>query len=103
MTLRSAETNLPKLHNIVATANFGQNLDLKKVQMACANAEYNPKKFSACIVRIRAPEKSTALVFSSGRVVITGAKSEEHAWLATKSYAKMVSKTLQVKINGNQE
>lgn len=43
------------------------------------------------IIRIRDP-KTTALIFSSGKMVITGAKSEEKSDTASKMYAKMVKK-----------
>jgi len=43
------------------------------------------------IIRIRDP-KTTALIFSSGKMVITGAKSEEKSETAAKMYAKMIKK-----------
>lgn len=39
--------------------------------------------FAAVIMRIREP-KTTALVFASGKMVCTGAKSEEHSKLAAR-------------------
>ncbi|RLN41418.1 TATA-box-binding protein 1 [Panicum miliaceum] len=55
------------------------------------NAEYNPKRFAAVIMRIREP-KTTALVFASGKMVCTGAKSEEHSKLAARKYARIIQK-----------
>ena len=46
--------------------------------MGCRNAEYNPSRFPAVVMRIRDP-KTTALIFSKGKMVITGAKSERGA------------------------
>lgn len=66
-------------------------LDLRDIARKCRNAEYNPKRFAAVIIRIRDP-KTTALVFSSGKMVITGAKSEEKSEQAAKMYAKMIKK-----------
>ena len=66
----------PVLQNIVATCNLGCDLELKTIAMHARNAEYNPKRFSAVIMRIRDP-KTTALIFRSGKMVVTGAKSEE--------------------------
>lgn len=68
----------PVLQNIVATCNLGSELDLKTIALHARNAEYNPKRFSAVIMRIREP-KTTALIFRSGKMVVTGAKSEEQA------------------------
>lgn len=59
--------------NIVCTVNLGCKLDLKKIALHARNAEYNPKRFAAVIMRIREP-RTTALIFSSGKMVCTGAK-----------------------------
>lgn len=80
-----------KLQNIVATTNLGLELDLKKIALTARNAEYNPKRFSAVIVRIRDP-KTTALIFASGKMVITGAKTEHDSRLAARKYARIVQK-----------
>lgn len=82
---------VPELQNIVSTANLSTKLDLRKIALNCRNAEYNPKRFAAVIIRIRDP-KTTALIFSSGKMVITGAKSEEKSQTAAKMYAKMIKK-----------
>jgi transcription initiation factor TFIID TATA-box-binding protein len=80
----------PTLQNIVSTVNLGKfdfigaflnlnlgvQLELKKIALHARNAEYNPKRFAAVIMRIREP-RTTALIFSSGKMVCTGAKSEE--------------------------
>lgn len=63
-------------------------MDLKQIALRARNAEYNPKfvlmlrsslldldfrRFAAVIMRIREP-RTTALIFSSGKMVCTGAK-----------------------------
>ena len=78
-----AEVIRPELQNIVSTANLGIPLDLKNIVLNCRNAEYNPRRFAAVIIRIREP-KTTALIFSSGKMVITGAKSEDQSRNAAK-------------------
>ena len=70
---------------------LGCNLDLKKIALQARNAEYNPKRFAAVIMRIRKP-RTTALIFSSGKMVCTGAKSEEDSRLAARKYARIVQK-----------
>ncbi len=42
-------------------------------------------------MRIRDP-KTTALIFSLGKMVVTGAKSEDNSRLATRKYARIVQK-----------
>lgn len=82
---------VPMLQNVVATVNLGCPLDLKKIAQSARNAEYNPKRFAAVIMRIREP-KTTALIFSSGKVVCTGAKSEQDSRVAARKYAKIICK-----------
>jgi len=77
--------------NIVSTVNLGCKLDLKKIALHARNAEYNPKRFAAVIMRIREP-RTTALIFSSGKMVCTGAKSEEDSRLAARKYARIIQK-----------
>merc|ERR1719350_940051 len=80
---------VPQLQNIVSTVNLACPLDLKKIALHARNAEYNPKRFAAVIMRIRDP-RTTALIFSSGKMVCTGAKSEEDSRLAARKYARIV-------------
>ncbi|XP_008837755.1 TATA box-binding protein-like protein 2 [Nannospalax galili] len=82
---------VPQLQNIVSTVNLACKLDLKKIALQAKNAEYNPKRFAAVIMRIREP-RTTALIFSSGKMVCTGAKSEEQSRLAARKYARVVQK-----------
>uniref|UniRef100_A0A665UIW9 TATA box binding protein like 2 n=1 Tax=Echeneis naucrates TaxID=173247 RepID=A0A665UIW9_ECHNA len=73
--------------NIVSTVNLGCPLDLKFIALQARNAEYNPKVLQAD----REP-RTTALIFSSGKMVCTGAKSEEQSRLAARKYARVVQK-----------
>ena len=66
-------------------------MDLKRIALQARNAEYNPKRFAAVIMRIRTP-RTTALIFSSGKMVCTGAKSEEHSIQAARRYARVIQK-----------
>lgn len=82
---------VPMIQNVVATTNLGVQLELKRIALRARNAEYNPKRFAAVIMRIREP-KTTALIFSSGKIVVTGAKSEKESSRASRKYAKIVYK-----------
>jgi transcription initiation factor TFIID TATA-box-binding protein len=70
---------------------LGCRLDLKQIALHARNAEYNPKRFAAVIMRIRDP-KTTALIFASGKMVCTGAKSEDMSKLAARKYARIIQK-----------
>jgi transcription initiation factor TFIID TATA-box-binding protein len=53
--------------------------------------EIDPKRFTAVIMRIREP-KTTALIFASGKMVVTGAKSEDDSKLASRKYSRIIQK-----------
>ena len=46
---------------------------MKTIALHARNAEYNPKRFAAVIMRIREP-KTTGLIFRSGKMVVAGAR-----------------------------
>ena len=83
--------SLPKLQNIVSTSNLKCILDLREIALKAKNAEYNPRRFAAVIMRIKEP-KTTALIFSSGKIVCTGARTEEESRQASRIYAKVILK-----------
>ena len=66
-------------------------LELKTIALHARNAEYNPKRFSAVIMRLRQP-KTTGLIFASGKVVITGAKDESKCRLAARKFSRVIQK-----------
>lgn len=84
-------SHCPPNRNIVSTVNLNCKLDLKRIALHARNAEYNPKRFAAVIMRIREP-RTTALIFSSGKMVCTGAKSEDDSRLAARKYARIIQK-----------
>jgi len=63
-----------KIQNIVATTSLEQDVPLVKLAETLSNTEYNPEQFPGLVMRIKDP-KTSALIFSSGKVVCTGAKS----------------------------
>uniref|UniRef100_A0A1I7YNS7 TBP-domain-containing protein n=1 Tax=Steinernema glaseri TaxID=37863 RepID=A0A1I7YNS7_9BILA len=81
----------PQLQNIVSTVNLGIPLKLHEIAQQARNIEYNPKRFGAAVLRIRSP-RTTALLFASGKMVITGAKSEEQSREAGRKFARIVQK-----------
>jgi transcription initiation factor TFIID TATA-box-binding protein len=80
---------LPFIENIVSKANFGCLLNLREIALQAKNAEYNPKRFSAVIMKIKEP-KTTALIFSTGKIVCLGAKTEEDSKKACKKFGKII-------------
>jgi len=82
---------LIRIQNIASTANLGVRLDLKKIALKCRNTEFNPRRFGAVIMRLREP-RATALIFSSGKMVVTGVKSTHNATLAAKTFSYIVER-----------
>ena len=63
-----------KVQNIVATTSLEKAIPLVKLAETLPNTEYNPEQFPGLVMRIKDP-KTSALIFSSGKIVCTGAKS----------------------------
>lgn len=62
------------IQNVVASTSIGKELDLNAISASFENAEYEPEQFPGLVFRVNEP-KTAALIFSSGKVVCTGAKS----------------------------
>jgi len=60
--------------NIVVSTSLEHDIPLEKMAAVLPNTEYNPEQFPGLVIRIKEP-KTSALIFSSGKVVCTGAKS----------------------------
>lgn len=65
-----------KVVNIVVSTSLEEDIPLEKMAATLPNTEYNPEQFPGLVIRIKDP-KTSALIFSSGKVVCTGAKSME--------------------------
>ena len=63
-----------KIENIVASAKVTDSLDLNFLASQLKDAEYNKKRVPGVVLRMQDP-KIAALIFGSGKVVLTGAKS----------------------------
>ena len=64
--------------NVVASATIDQKLDLIKIQKEFPDVEYHPEQFPGAVFRLKTPKTAT-LLFSTGKMVCTGSKSEEMA------------------------
>jgi len=63
-----------QIENVVASSDIGQELSLDQLSTDLPGAEYNPEDFPGIVYRLQEP-KSATLIFRSGKVVCTGAKS----------------------------
>lgn len=78
-----------KIGNIVATAAFGIRIPLEKIVEHVEGTEYEPEQFPGLVYRIKDP-KTANLIFSSGKVVCTGARSIADVRKAIAKVAKMI-------------
>jgi transcription initiation factor TFIID TATA-box-binding protein len=67
-----------KVQNLVATASLMMKLNLRTLALTLDNTEYEPEQFPGMVYRVKEP-KCVILIFTSGKVVCTGAKSREDA------------------------
>jgi transcription initiation factor TFIID TATA-box-binding protein len=74
------------IENVVASAVLNHNVDLEAITKLFPMAEYRPEQFPGLVFRLKKPKTAT-LIFSSGKMVCTGAKSEN---LAIKAVEKVV-------------
>lgn len=65
-----------KVQNIVASGNMKTPINLNEASIVMDNAMYEPEVFPGLIYRMPDP-KSVFLLFSTGKIVCTGAKTEE--------------------------
>uniref|UniRef100_A0A665VYR6 Uncharacterized protein n=1 Tax=Echeneis naucrates TaxID=173247 RepID=A0A665VYR6_ECHNA len=77
--------------NVVSSVKLGCRLDLNVIAQKVWNVEFNPKVFRALTMRIRKP-RTSAVIYESGSVVCTGAKSEEEARVAARRFARRLQK-----------
>ena len=80
------------VQNIVSTSDIGRwlNLDSVALELGLENVEYEPEMFPGLVYRVRDP-KVVVLIFSSGKIVITGAKNIDDAERAVKNLMTEVS------------
>ena len=71
--VKQQQTDL-QIVNIVVSSSLEHTIPLEKMAATLSNTEYNPEQFPGLVIRIKEP-KTSALIFSSGKIVCTGARS----------------------------
>src|SRR5271169_3727209 len=80
-----------KIQNIVASVSLNQKIDLQKIVEKFPQTEYNPSVFPGLVFRLKKPKTAT-LIFNSGKMVCTGAKSEKESRRAVMKVVKELKK-----------
>ncbi len=80
-----------EIQNVVASVTINQRLDLAQIQKTFPDVEYKPAQFPGLVFRLQKPKTAT-LIFSSGKMVCTGAKSEQESIKAVQTVIKLLKK-----------
>ena len=81
-----------RIQNIVASVTLGHKIDLVSILKSFRNVEYRPKKFPGLVFRLKRPKTAT-LIFGSGKMICTGAKSEKQARSAVRKIVELLKES----------
>jgi transcription initiation factor TFIID TATA-box-binding protein len=81
-----------KIENVVAFAVLNKKISLNRLVERMENTEYEPEQFPGLVYRIHKP-RASALIFSSGKIVCTGAKTIDMAKVAMNKIVDDIRKT----------
>ncbi len=79
-----------KIENVVASTKLAEEFDLIKIESEFEGAEYNKQKFPGLVYRVTDP-KAAFLIFTSGKVVCTGAKNVADVHTVIKNLGKKLN------------
>jgi transcription initiation factor TFIID TATA-box-binding protein len=80
-----------RVENVVASAALSHRLDLHEIVKNFPDVEYRPEQFPGLVFRLKDPKTAT-LIFGSGKMVCTGARSEKFAHKALQLVLKSLKK-----------
>ncbi len=83
-----------KIENVVATVTLDisdEKIDLNLIARKYVDVEYNPERFPGLVMRIEKP-KATILVFSTGKMVVTGLREASEAEAVVNKVIKRIQK-----------
>jgi len=81
-----------RIENVVSSATLNQRIDLNAVVKGNPLVEYRPEKFPGLVFRLKRP-KTAILIFSTGKMVCTGAKSEKESKRAVMKVTRELKKS----------
>jgi transcription initiation factor TFIID TATA-box-binding protein len=80
------------IQNVVVSVTLNQKIDLNAVVKGFPGVEYRPEQFPGLVFRLKRPKTAT-LIFNSGKMICTGAKSEKDARHAVMTVIKELKKS----------
>jgi len=88
-----------RIENIVASATLNVEIPLEKIVSKLPGMEYEPEQFPGLVYRMDKP-KAAALIFGSGKIVCTGARSTTDVNIVFKKVIKIIE-SVRVKVPKN--
>src|SRR3984893_18914679 len=79
------------IENVVESASINQTVDLNLITKNFVDVKYHPDQFPGLVFRLKTPKTAT-LIFSSGKMVCTGAKSEDQSRQAVEEVVRRLRK-----------
>ena len=91
--IKDEESSDYKIENVVATVvvEITEKIDLNQIARKHADVEYNPERFPGLVMRILKP-KATILIFSTGKMVVTGMRKASEADRVVEKVLKNIRK-----------
>ena len=92
LIIKKAKVKVPKeykfqVENIVSSAKLDSKLNLDDIAFNLENSEYEPEQFPGLVYRMAEP-KVAFLLFGSGKIVITGARSVKDVHIAVEKVSR---------------
>jgi len=75
-TMKKSESSVLKIENIVASGSVAEAIDLEYISNNITDCVLDTRRFPGAVYHMQNP-KSAALIFESGRIVITGVRRSE--------------------------
>jgi transcription initiation factor TFIID TATA-box-binding protein len=79
------------IQNVVATGTLNQKVDLTAIVKGYPDVQYRPEQFPGLVFRLRRPKTAT-LIFNTGKIVCTGARSGKESRTAILKVVKELEK-----------
>jgi transcription initiation factor TFIID TATA-box-binding protein len=81
-----------RIKNVVASATLDQKLDLNAIVRGNPGVEYDQKTFPGLVYKLMRP-KTSILIFRTGKMVCTGAKSSREVKRAIRKVVKELKRS----------
>jgi len=78
-----------KIQNIVASSSIDAKINLDQLAIESYNTEYEPEQFPGLVYRLDDP-KTVLLIFSTGKMIVTGAKDPKDVQTAADKAERMI-------------